>query len=265
MPRGSSAGSGLRTRSSRTRRLELGVARGAGRVGEAAVGVGHLDRAQVGDPLGQQARQRVEALRVAARLVQRGDDVGHQGAALALEPPPVHVEAEADHPREATALVHRGAAVDDPAVDAVVAEQPVLHLEGHAVGERVAVHGEAALQVVGVDPLRPAVAELLVHPPAAELEPGPVEVGQPPGRLAHPDQRGRGVGHRTEQLVRPAPHSGCLDGADQILQAVARAGGLYRRRRPAISAAPCLRSRGAGYGSFRVGALVRHPTRARVA
>src|SRR5690606_28979059 len=91
-----------------------------------------------------------------------------------------------------------GAAVEDPAVGAVVAAEAELHLERRAGVEGGGVGGEAAVAVVGVDALGPAVAELAVEGAAGEGEPGGVDVVALPVRAGRPHQHGGGVGHGAE-------------------------------------------------------------------
>jgi hypothetical protein len=111
----------------------------------------------------------------------------------------VDVDARADVPGEVPGPVEHGlAVVDEPAVDAVVAAEPVLHREWLAAVEAADVHVEATLEVVGVDPFRPPVAHLLLHRAPREREPGLVE---PVAKLVgarHPDEDRRAVRHGPE-------------------------------------------------------------------
>ena len=100
------------------------------------------------------------------------------------------VEAGADVAGElAAAGVHRAAGIDDPAVFAVVATQPVLHLEGRAHREMLEVGAHAAVEVFAVYAACPAVADLFGQAAAGEVEPGLVEVVALGVGAGAPDQR----------------------------------------------------------------------------
>ena len=118
------------------------------------------------------------------------------GADVALEPA---VPAEA-----------RDAVVEEPPVLAVVPAQAVLHRELPPRVEGRLVDLQETRAVVGVDDLRPAVADLLLHRPAGEAEPWLVEPVTPLVRARHPDHHRRAVGHDAEAilaLARRAPHA----------------------------------------------------------
>ena len=109
------------------------------------------------------------------------------------------VEAGADVAGElAVAGVHRAAGVDDPAVLAVVAAQPVFHLEGGAHREVLEVGAHAAVEVFAVNAPRPAVTLFFGEAAAGEVEPGLVEVVAPGVDAGAPDERGEVLeqGHR---------------------------------------------------------------------
>src|SRR5262245_26681692 len=79
------------------------------------------------------------------------------------------VRARADEAGEAPVLLEaRRALIQDPAVLAVVAPEPVLHAEAPPRDERVEIRGHAALEVLGVDAARPAAAPLFIERPAGE-------------------------------------------------------------------------------------------------
>ena len=225
--------------------LQLRLARRVGHHLQPAVGVGHVDGAQVPDPVRQDSRQRLEPLLDLGLLAEGRHDVGEQARALFAQTPRVHVDADPHHPREAGLGEHRRAPVEDPAVRAVVAEQPVLHLERSARLERAAVDAEAALEVVRMHALGPAVAELLLHRAPAELQPPAVEVGAASRGLGHPHQRRRRVRDGPEALLldgvgridarRHRFRVGCLARADQPLLA----GGAPSGRRETVSPTDC--------------------------
>src|SRR4029079_16927358 len=66
--------------------------------------------------------------------------------------------------------------IEDPAVDPVVAAEPVFHFERFAPAEVVEVERHAALEVVAVHPLPPAIAHLLLERASGECEPRLVEI-----------------------------------------------------------------------------------------
>ena len=101
------------------------------------------------------------------------------------------VEAGADVAGElAVAGVDRAAGVDDPAVLAVVAAQPVFHLEGGAHREVLEVGAHAAVEVFAVNAPRPAVTLFFGEAAAGEVEPGLVEVVALGVDAGAPDERG---------------------------------------------------------------------------
>src|SRR4029079_7927580 len=67
-----------------------------------------------------------------------------------------------------------------------------------ALVERAAIGVQAALEVLGVHVVGPAVAELLRHRAADEVEPRLVEPGAELVGAAHPDQHRRRVGDLAE-------------------------------------------------------------------
>src|SRR5271157_1298975 len=69
--------------------------------------------------------------------------------------------------------------VQDPAVFAVVPPQPVLHCKRSASLQCRDIGLQASLQVIGVDALGPALAQLLLDGPSSEVEPLLVKVIAP--------------------------------------------------------------------------------------
>src|SRR5262249_43390978 len=102
------------------------------------------------------------------------------------------------------------AGVPDPAVFAVVPPQPVLHLELDPGLERISVDTETGLEIVRVDALGPAVAQLLRQASSGEVEPALVEEGAASVDAGHPDENGRTVRQGSEVIVdlhhAVAPH-----------------------------------------------------------
>ena len=92
--------------------------------------------------------------------------------------------------------------LEDPPVLAVGAAQPVLGLEPAPRREgRVVDRDEPGHQVVRVDAVARAAAELLREGPSGEVEPRLVEVGGHAVGVVHPDHHGRGVRHAAEPLL----------------------------------------------------------------
>jgi len=100
----------------------------------------------------------------------------------------------------AIGLEARHAGVEDPAVLAVVAAQPVVERVGLPRLEARRENPAAALGVLGVHELEPAVAaQLVLRAPGVRL-PGRVEPLEPPIRIGHPDQPRR-AGRRDQRAT----------------------------------------------------------------
>ena len=109
------------------------------------------------------------------------------------------VQARADVPGEDRGRSMEGdAVVQQPAVFAVVASQPVLHRERLAGVEGAGVGREAAVEIVAVHVLGPAVAELLLQRATHEIQPRLVEPGAELVGAADPDHDRSGVRHVPE-------------------------------------------------------------------
>ena len=91
--------------------------------------------------------------------------------------------------------------VEDPAVDPVMAAQPVGGAEFPAVPERLLVDRETLLAVVGMHALRPSLALRLLHGAAGEAQPRPVEPVAELVRAGAPDHHRRIVGQQQEILL----------------------------------------------------------------
>src|SRR5262249_42839690 len=102
--------------------------------------------------------------------------------------------------------------VEYPAPGAVGAAEAVFHPEVRAGGEGAAAGVEAALAVVGVDAIGPAVAALLLGAAAGELQPRPVEEGAGPVGAGGPQQHGGGVGQQAEAVLGLAGGLACQAG-----------------------------------------------------
>src|SRR4029079_2480198 len=89
----------------------------------------------------------------------------------------VNVDAAPDEARERSRVVGKGhAAIDNPAGDTVVAAQAVLHFERFVTAKVVEIQGHAALEIVRVHTLGPAIPHFLLERPPREGEPGLVEI-----------------------------------------------------------------------------------------
>jgi hypothetical protein len=89
----------------------------------------------------------------------------------------VNVDTAANIARKASRIIcERNAAIEDPAVDAVVPAKPVLHFERLAPVEVIEIVPDAAVKVVRVHTLRPAVAHFLFDRPPRVRQPRIVEV-----------------------------------------------------------------------------------------
>ena len=99
----------------------------------------------------------------------------------------------------------RCALVQDPAVLAIVAPETVFDAEALTLDKALTEPLQARVPVIGVDRLRPAIAQLVFHVPAGELQPATVEPVALHGRVAGPEQRRRCVGHRVEVVEHLPP------------------------------------------------------------
>ena len=76
----------------------------------------------------------------------------------------VNVYAAANETRERARVVRKGnASIEDPAVHAVVAAEAVLHFERFAAVKMVKVMRDAALEIIPMYALGPAVTHLLLE------------------------------------------------------------------------------------------------------
>jgi len=97
--------------------------------------------------------------------------------------------------------IARHAVVEEPAVLAVGPPEAELHAKALAGVERGGIDAVRAVEVVRMDLRGPALADLLFHRAAGELQPGAVEpVAAPVGRR-HPDEDGGAVGGNLEALL----------------------------------------------------------------
>src|SRR6266404_1671629 len=85
--------------------------------------------------------------------------------------------------------------IEDPAILTVESPQAVFHRKLLPRVEGVCVDFKTAVEVVGMDALRPPIAKLLLHRTAGKGEPAFVEKDTELIRARHPDHHGRCVGH----------------------------------------------------------------------
>src|SRR5579883_1101567 len=91
--------------------------------------------------------------------------------------PLIHIDTAANKAGERSALIAEGhTAIEDPAIDAVVAAQSILHFERRPAVKVVQVVCQAAIEVVWMDALGPAVAHLLLKGSTGEAQPRFIEV-----------------------------------------------------------------------------------------
>jgi hypothetical protein len=118
---------------------------------------------------------------------------------------------------------------ENPAVLPVAAPEPRFDAERCAGPEGGGVGAQAPGLVLGMDAFHPADAELILHHPAREVEPAPVEVRKAALGIGHPDEHRRAVGQDAETLlaladagVRPLERlEQVVDGARQTRNLVA--------------------------------------------
>src|SRR5689334_8520974 len=80
--------------------------------------------------------------------------------------------------------------IQDPAVLAVMPSQSIFHREGFSGLERLRIDCQTMVVVLRMHPLHPAVAQLLLHRAAREIEPWLIEKSAEFVRSRHPDQDG---------------------------------------------------------------------------
>ena len=95
----------------------------------------------------------------------------------------------------ARAVEARRAVIEYPAIDAVVATQPVFERERFFRIERIRERGLARSEILRMEARRPAVALLLVDRAAGEREPCTVDVDVAARRIGHPQRHRCLVGH----------------------------------------------------------------------
>src|SRR5206468_7193037 len=98
-------------------------------------------------------------------------------------------------------VVARHTAIRNPAIFAVVTSQPVLHDERFPGIKRFDVGFEAALEIVRMHAVGPAISHFLFHRATGKLEPRLVEEGTKFIRVRHPDKDGRRVSYHAESLL----------------------------------------------------------------
>src|SRR5262245_38261653 len=115
------------------------------------------------------------------------------------------VDDGADVAREVSVLVDsRHPVIEHPPVVPVPAAQPVVERERAVLAHRGMIGVDREAAVVRMHAVGPALAEILVGPPAGQLQPAPIEVrpaGVGPG---HPDHQRRRVGDRGEPVLAVA-------------------------------------------------------------
>jgi len=92
------------------------------------------------------------------------------------------------------------AAVDDPSILIVKTAQAIFHPESLAGIEGIGVCVQAAFEIVGMDTLCPAVAQLAFQRPAGEFKPPLVEPGAAFVRAGHPEHNRGRVAHQAEAI-----------------------------------------------------------------
>ena len=130
-----------------------------------------------------------------------------------------HIDAGTDVPLQLTLLIEIGRPVVlYPAILAVITTQTVIHGERLPPFERVEINPKAAVQILGVHPLGPAVALLLLQRASGKVQPGLVEVVTKRVQPGDPDHHRRRVGHLPEASLaldqRPLRDLGLVDVAN---------------------------------------------------
>src|SRR6185369_5556945 len=98
----------------------------------------------------------------------------------------------------------RNALHQQPAIVALAAPQPMLELEGLSRGERRAIGAQGGFDLVGMQRLGPAEADLGRERTAAELQPRTVEIDRLALGIRNPDHYRGAVRHQAE-VVRCLP------------------------------------------------------------
>src|SRR5580658_2588420 len=91
--------------------------------------------------------------------------------------------------------------VGNPSKFAVVPSEAILHLECLSAIKGLNVGFQTFLQILRIDPFRPAVAKLAVNGSAGEVQPRLVEVSTELVSPRHPDHHRSTIGHQTKACL----------------------------------------------------------------
>src|SRR5581483_6511922 len=159
----------------------------------------HVHRTPVCNRRNRQPRYTVECRLIVERRSQHDADFVEEVLFILRTLALGDVDARADISSELSAGVEAWhAVIVYPAVFAVGPAESVLYLKPLAGLEGPQVAIQVALVVSGMNALRPAVTQFLLHAASRKFQPGSVEVIAPGIHAGRPDHDGGGVGHHTE-------------------------------------------------------------------
>src|SRR5262249_3781362 len=95
----------------------------------------------------------------------------------------------------------RDTTIKNPAVFTVATPEPILRSKTLTRGERRCELAHASLEVIGVHPFGPAIAQLLFKSSAGEVEPRLTNICTLYIGVGHPDQHRRGVRQTPKPLL----------------------------------------------------------------
>src|SRR4029077_18938664 len=102
----------------------------------------------------------------------------------------------------AAVVAQRGLPIRDVAIDAIMAHQPIFHLDIVPVLELARVRSQATGEIVGMNASDPTIADLLIKRPAGEPKPCLVDVVALRGWAHTPNQDRTVLDHETVLIGR---------------------------------------------------------------
>src|SRR5215472_1682983 len=95
----------------------------------------------------------------------------------------------------------RYAIIENPAIFSIMSAEAILHLKKLAPIERLLISLQATLEVLSVDPFRPAISKLLVNGASGEHQPGLIEISTQLVGAGHPDHHRNRGGDQSEAFL----------------------------------------------------------------
>src|SRR5262249_6686764 len=125
------------------------------------------------------------------------------------------------------------ATIDNPAILAVEAPEAILHCEALARLEGRAVRLHAAVEIIGVDRIRPAITQLLLDAASGEAQPRHIDERYQPIGVRDPEQDRGCVCHGAESLLAATQHLLCVLALGEVQNEADEAHGVPLQQRQA--------------------------------